>query len=266
MTASKRISEQEKNILAKIKEYNTGRFREWSVLCFESLSSTMDIARNIKGYSDANKVLITTKSQISGRGRLGRIWSESEGGLCLTLHFKLNNLQSSFSRCSLSGLSLVVGCALVEAFSGLGCRLKVKWPNDILSLTGKKLAGVLVESSTQGTINSVNIGIGVNVLNTPSELQNVTCLKMLGCEALDLDFLAVRIALLVDTYLERFLRESFTGFKEQWLKDAAYIGTNITVSSSNESLTGIMMGVSDDGALLVQVGNAIKEITVGDVE
>ena len=45
-----------------------------------------------------------------------------------------------------------------------GLEAGIKWPNDIVSLTGKKLCGILTEMSAEiDYINYVVIGIGVNV-------------------------------------------------------------------------------------------------------
>ena len=53
--------------------------------------------------------------------------------------------------------------AVLDALTRLGCGgLQLKWPNDVL-LDGRKVCGVLTESTTMGqTTNSV-VGIGLNV-------------------------------------------------------------------------------------------------------
>ena len=54
---------------------------------------------------------------------------------------------------------------------GLGA--DIKWPNDLL-LGGKKLCGILVESSTVRGRSFVVIGIGINV-NTPEGVSCAVC-------------------------------------------------------------------------------------------
>ncbi len=104
--------------------------------------------------------------QTAGRGRQGRSWY-AEPGHALTF-----SLACVLPRplAGLTGLSLAVGVALVEALRALpglapadAARIGLKWPNDILLDQGK-LAGILIETawSTQAASAAV-IGIGLNV-------------------------------------------------------------------------------------------------------
>jgi len=68
----------------------------------------------------------------------------------------------------LSGLSLVVGIALIRTFKQLGInQALLKWPNDVLIFhekAYKKLAGILIE--LQGDMDGQSlavIGIGINL-------------------------------------------------------------------------------------------------------
>ena len=62
-------------------------------------------------------------------------------------------------------LSLVAGLAVAETVEEARGGASVKWPNDVL-LGGRKVAGVLLESSG----DEVVCGIGVNVSQTEAEL------------------------------------------------------------------------------------------------
>jgi hypothetical protein len=64
---------------------------------------------------------------------------------------------------SLRSISLAVAVSLQDV---LGSRLMIKAPNDVLSRCRRKIAGVLVESCTDGR---VVLGIGVNVLQDASD-------------------------------------------------------------------------------------------------
>ena len=64
-------------------------------------------------------------------------------------------------------LPLLAGVALAEAVGEVtGVRASLKWPNDLLAADGRKLAGILAESS--GT--AVVVGVGLNVSTTAEEL------------------------------------------------------------------------------------------------
>jgi BirA family biotin operon repressor/biotin-[acetyl-CoA-carboxylase] ligase len=104
--------------------------------------------------------------QTAGRGRQGRNWYAEPGrALMFSLACVLPRPLAG-----LTGLSLAVGVALVEALRGLpglaasdAARIGLKWPNDVLLDQGK-LAGILIETawSTEAASAAV-IGIGLNL-------------------------------------------------------------------------------------------------------
>jgi BirA family biotin operon repressor/biotin-[acetyl-CoA-carboxylase] ligase len=117
---------------------------EGQVLRVGSVTSTQDIARAMPVGS-----IVVADHQTAGRGRLERRW-ESPSGTALLVSFVLapNRL-----------LSLAAGVAAAEA---CGPDVRLKWPNDLL-LHGKKLGGILVETTPDRAI----CGIGINLTWAP---------------------------------------------------------------------------------------------------
>jgi BirA family biotin operon repressor/biotin-[acetyl-CoA-carboxylase] ligase len=75
----------------------------------------------------------------------------------------------------LQSLSAAAAAGVLEGIQeATGAPLRLKWPNDIL-LGGKKLAGVIVETSLRGdTLEWAVIGAGINVNNPlPPELLKI---------------------------------------------------------------------------------------------
>jgi BirA family transcriptional regulator, biotin operon repressor / biotin---[acetyl-CoA-carboxylase] ligase len=109
-----------------------------------SVRSTQDVARGMPVGS-----IVVADHQTAGRGRLERRW-ESPRGTALLVSFVLepNPL-----------LSLAAGVAAAEA---CGPDVRLKWPNDLL-LLGKKLGGILVETTPERAI----CGIGINLTWAP---------------------------------------------------------------------------------------------------
>lgn len=257
-----RLSEREEILQSRLNEFAAGRESDWLLRFFSEVPSTMDTARAVlENLKPGQQAIVVSERQTAGRGRLGRKWIETEGALYLSVVFTAENLTNS-----LSGLSLVVGCALSEALGGLGCRTKLKWPNDILSLSEKKLCGILVESISTGPKINIIVGIGLNVNAAPNDVPKTTCLKELGCQSLELEFLAVRISLLLETYIKKFFQSGFLSFRDQWLKEACYIGRDISIETGSEKIKGIFMGVSKDGSIEIQTSNGINTFTVGDIQ
>ena len=58
------------------------------------------------------------------------------------------------------GLSLAVGLSVVQS---LHPELQLKWPNDVW-LRDRKLAGILIETTSIGDVRYAVIGIGINIL------------------------------------------------------------------------------------------------------
>lgn len=65
-------------------------------------------------------------------------------------------------------LSLSAGLGIHESLSQWGA-CHIKWPNDIL-MNGKKVCGILVESTGSGNlVSTAVIGVGINVATAPKE-------------------------------------------------------------------------------------------------
>ena len=140
---------------------------EW----FEEIDSTNTY---LLAQPDVDKRVVLTECQTLGRGRRGRRWSAPpSSSVMLSLGWHLGGR-------SPSGLSLVVGLAIVDALAGLGVRgVGLKWPNDLVTESGK-LGGVLVELNGERSV----LGMGINVnIPTSSELgitQPFTDLNSMG--------------------------------------------------------------------------------------
>lgn len=125
----------------------------------EEVESTQDLVFEFLSKEPDQKLLLLADHQIQGRGRRGRVWTQEKGkSLSLSLGLQLKSEQ-------LSGLSLIVGLALLEAVQKPG--LQLKWPNDLM-IGSDKVGGVLVESRSQSSAVEVAIGIGLNLFDFDS--------------------------------------------------------------------------------------------------
>lgn len=115
-------------------------------------------------------VIYLTNHQSEGRGRGSNTWQNPPPGDSLLASWKFQLTQSVRHIAS-----PVIGLALYEAANQTWPTLpwSLKAPND-LYLGSKKVAGLLVESVMQGSKNTLIIGIGLNVLSSPSDLETAT--------------------------------------------------------------------------------------------
>ena len=134
----------------------------------EQLNSTNLYAKeHINELADLSFVYCNT--QTNGKGRLERTWvSNNENNLYLTIVLKPEN--EKFPYINLTQYLCVITCKILEEY---GVEPQIKWPNDIL-INGKKIAGILAQTSTIGSkIKGIALGIGINLNSSKEEMGNI---------------------------------------------------------------------------------------------
>lgn len=201
-------------------------------------------------------ILLVAERQTAGRGRLGRDWqSDTQAGLA-TLTFSLGlPLQPA----DWSGLSLAVGLAVVQS---LHPELQLKWPNDVW-LQDRKLAGILIETTSVGDVRYAVMGIGINILprsgdglrTPPAALQEV--LPQTDAPAA---LLAVVPALV--RMVQAFEAVGFASQRTAFHARDLLYGREVTCT---DGTTGTARGVDAGGALLVHTANGLQKISSAEV-
>ncbi len=107
--------------------------------------------------------LYLADQQTAGRGRHGRTWISDNHSLTFSL--LMRRTVDRETTASLWPIAVGVGIARAIEFCYAPIRSQLKWPNDVY-LDGGKVAGILLEA-THGTPDTIVIGIGVNVNNSP---------------------------------------------------------------------------------------------------
>jgi BirA family biotin operon repressor/biotin-[acetyl-CoA-carboxylase] ligase len=201
-------------------------------------------------------ILLVAERQTAGRGRLGRDWqSDTDAGLS-TLTFSLGlPLQPA----DWSGLSLAVGLAVVQR---LHPALKLKWPNDVW-LDDRKLAGILIETTSVGDVRYVVIGIGINLLPRPADGLRTPPAAL--AELLPQTDAASTLAALVLPLVRSVLAFEQQGFGELrnafHARDLLYGREVVCTDGTN----GTARGVDASGALLVHTASGLQKISSAEV-
>jgi BirA family biotin operon repressor/biotin-[acetyl-CoA-carboxylase] ligase len=132
-----------------------------AVRLFEECVSTQSAAGNaVKSRAD-KALLFVASSQSGGFGRFGRKFYSPPGGLWFSF-FAPSSLALLDEDCAVR-VAEKVRSRLAEAFS---LNLRTKEPNDIVTPSGGKLAGVIVTAIYRGAERrGVIIGMGMNVNN-----------------------------------------------------------------------------------------------------
>jgi len=233
--------------------------REAKIHYFESVTSTMDIARDLarKGCPDFSVVI--ARGQTKGRGRLKRVWDSAAGGLYFTLVLR-PLIPPVISPMVNFVISIVLARTLREMFA---IDAMVKWPNDIL-VNGEKLSGMLSEMDTEADMVSfINIGLGININNdVPLVEPRATSLKkILGRR--------VSIKNFLETFLNnlesRMKNETFKNVIAEWKPYTMTINRTVTIVTHHRRLQGLVVDVDDTGALILELADGSREkIIYGD--
>lgn len=200
---------------------------------------------------------LVARVQEAGRGRQGREWHALRGNF-----FGSTIVQLRYDDPPAPTLSLVSGLALVEAVDAAlpDQPLMLKWPNDLL-LSGKKLAGILLERSGDRVI----AGFGVNLAFAPHLQDRETA--SLGAKV-SAEAFAPLLAASFARSLEMWRSTGPRAVQKAWLMRAHPVGTLIRVhGSASERIAGAFAGLEIDGALRLQLPSGEVEIVrAGDVE
>jgi BirA family transcriptional regulator, biotin operon repressor / biotin---[acetyl-CoA-carboxylase] ligase len=215
----------------------------------------------------ASGTVLAVEWQNAGRGRLGKTWHSGLGdALTFSLLWRFDS-----GLAALSGLSLVVGIAMMRALDELGVPgTGLKWPNDVL-LNGGKLAGILLEA--QGDMlgpSAVVIGIGLN-LSVPEALRERIDQPVSDLASLDMPLpernhiLAVSLKHLA-AVLREFAGHGFSPLREEWEKRHVFQQRPVRMLLPDGlQVTGMALGVTDDGALRLATAQGEQIFNAGEV-
>lgn len=221
------------------------------LVVFENIDSTNAYLRSIKQH-DAITVCLA-EQQTSGRGRFNREWySPFAKNIYLSCLYSFHRDISE-----LSGLSLVISLAVIKTLKAFGVdeKLFVKWPNDIV-YDQKKISGSLIEiqAETHGSCHAV-IGVGVNVNMLADADQRITqqwsSMQQILGRYVDRNEVCIQLLNTMFDYLSRFEKNGLRSFVEEWQQSDWLMNKMIAVTSVNETIQGRVMGINEQGHLLL---------------
>lgn len=231
----------------------------------EEVDSTNAVLMNSDyGFNDNGSVILAEK-QFKGRGRQNRTW-QSLKDLNLTFSILLTD-RTLFTK---NFTLLVFGAANVVAASIENLyqlRTEVKWPNDVL-INGKKVAGILLESSSHGQkIVRTVVGVGLNVNQQAFHGQfsiQPTSLKNELNQNIERETLLAEILNIFEEMLGNYKTKPEQILKD-WRMRCRMIGEKIDVNDGKNSQHGIFDDVDESGTLLLKTEKGIEKINFGDV-
>lgn len=238
--------------------------RRAPVVCRSCVTSTNTVIKGLVPSGLPDGFVLAAEKQTSGRGRLGRDFASPEGGLYLSMLL--------YPQCLPEETATLTPCAAVAVSRAIekvcGLVPEIKWPND-LQINGKKLCGILTESSVCGGKRYVIIGIGINV-NTdipslPPEVQEIAA--SVFCETgrrVDMEKLAAAIIRELDAMVESWTADRHYCI-EEYREKCSSIGCDIYLIRGEEKIEAHVLDVDESFALTVEQNGEKKRIDFGEI-
>jgi BirA family transcriptional regulator, biotin operon repressor / biotin---[acetyl-CoA-carboxylase] ligase len=215
------------------------------IIVYKSTSSTNDIAAEYAKNKNNNGLTVFAEEQTAGRGRASNKWltGKSDSLLCSVV----------LTGCVIKPELLSLACAVAVA-EAIGNDAKIKWPNDII-LSGKKIAGILLESKTYKTHTAYVIGIGINCHQTdlhPELQKTATSIDIETGSFTDRISLAKRLL----TSLEHRLETAGQNTKEildKWHQLSIQLHHRVSLIHNRRKFIGNCIGIDPEKGLILQL-------------
>ena len=134
--------------------------------------------------------------------------------------------------------------------------MRIKWPNDVIA-SGRKLAGIMVESRKINGGTTCVVGIGINCSQTADDFEpelqtTAVSIRQLIDKDVDRLRLAQQLLIRMDQWLVSLDSDQGSDLHDKWLARCDNIGRRLTLVQDGCEYTGRVIDVSSDQGLLLQ--------------
>jgi BirA family biotin operon repressor/biotin-[acetyl-CoA-carboxylase] ligase len=236
----------------------------WRLLVHEVLPSTSDLCRELAGRGEPEGLAVLALRQTRGRGSRGRAWDSPAGNLHLSVLLRPVEWARSTGQWAL--LAAVALRQTLAEWAPRDASFRLKWPNDLL-LDGRKLAGILIDSSVgaSGRLDWLVVGIGVNLAHAPPLAGRATASLAELVTAPSPVAVADRLLVRLDGWRRVRQQEGFDAIRTAWLAHGPQMDEPVTLKVGDCLVEGAFAGIGDDGGLKLCVGGAVQTFTTGDM-
>lgn len=220
---------------------------------FKSIDSTNEEAKRKITGGEQLPFAVISDMQTSGRGRLGRsFYSPKNTGLYFSLALPVSKITDTVT---LTVKAAAATASAIEKFSGK--KVGIKWVNDIF-LDGKKICGILTQTVTENNqINSVVVGIGIN----------------LTTEVFPDDLKAIAGSLGIRLPTEKFIEKIYTDlinenyeWYDYYLSHSTVIGKEISFTENGKTDYAVATDINKSGGLIVKLNcGSFKTLSTGEI-
>jgi len=231
------------------------------------IGSTNDRAREALAAGVGDGLAVVADLQTAGRGRRGRTWT-SPAGVNLMVSVALRPHLGA-ADAGLLGISAALAVRAACASLVPNADLRVRWPNDVVTGDGRKLAGLLVETALEdGRLSEAIIGSGINVnwplAEMPDEVrERATSLLELAGGPVDRVALLAAVLDALDAGIAALERGESPASRLAAV--SALDGRQVTVDLGSDRLDGTAAGITEQGLLLLDTEAGRVALAVGEV-
>lgn len=230
--------------------------------------STNQYLKELDTADAENGYVVIANEQNSGRGRRGRTFLSPKGeGIYLSILLKLDKERQD--------VRLLTICAAVAVSRAIenkcGISAEIKWVNDIFC-KGKKVCGILTEailSAELQELSTVIVGIGINTGSVQLEINDIATSigEITGIRGIRNSLIAEVLNQFETVYLDYIGRGEKSDILKYYESRLFIIGTQVLVTSLEDSYVATVLGIDDMGALVVkdERGN-IQNISTGEIK
>jgi len=207
---------------------------------FESVTSTNDFLKQNKQNLEHGTVVSSTM-QSKGRGRKGQTWVSEKGNLYFSFL-----LSSNLAYKDLSRILFQTSLSLVKVLEQFDVKASIKYPNDII-VKGKKIAGILIETSGIKELDFVTVGVGLNVLqkNIPNLEDKAISMTEVSTERLQIEDILNRFIAMYNELED----ETMSYIHGCYIKYSMVIGKMIVIKGKEARI----LDVTRSGHLVVEI-------------
>lgn len=214
-----------------------------------------------ENYSKLNNLAsVVACHQTNGRGRLGRVWSDSDDLLMSIL------IKDDLDLEKIENLSLVICTSIFKVLKKYLKNVKIKWPNDLL-INEKKVCGILLESVISNKLEALIIGFGININTKAFETdlaKRATSMFLETNTLYDIEKLAYEV-------YNEFLNDysSYLKGSKEYLKickeNSCLINKKITYLENGEERVSEVLDILENGHILLKTNDKIIEKSSGEI-
>jgi BirA family biotin operon repressor/biotin-[acetyl-CoA-carboxylase] ligase len=227
----------------------------------EKVNSTNSFLKE-NAYKFPDWFILRAGEQTNGYGRFERIWQcEKNKDIAMSMIIPVDKKILPYA----ANLTQIVGLSIAEILQDF-VPVKIKWANDIL-VEDRKICGILLNGISSGESMKIIAGIGLNVNSQREKQGGIFAVSLFDRtqKIFDLDELAKKIVKKIIENIEILSQSGLSEFIEKLNNKLAFKGETKTIIDCEKKITGIILGVGENGELIMQTDNGVQKFISGEI-